>query len=223
MKTKNLMIGLVAAAALAQVGIGAANAKVVMFTYTTSNTLVSAGGNIYGGINNTLTPTSSYFTVDPTSGAGTQSTPDNFTLFEITPTTGGSGKTQFIDTFNANVDITDRSSGKSGVVNFENLGFSGNLSPTSDKVDFLTLKQYSMTDPITQTLDLGNYVYTITLTGETNPGTNTPGEISGKITAMKASPAPEPSEVGMLVLCTVGLMGLMVRARKARAVGGTTM
>jgi hypothetical protein len=106
--------------------------------------------------------------------------------------------------------------GRMGTIDgFSTVNFSGVLSTNTDTV------KGDLQKPNFGIAMIDGEVFTVTLTGQNSVADS--GEISGKITAMKASPAPEPSEVGMLVLCTVGLMGLMVRARKARAVGGTTM
>jgi hypothetical protein len=211
MKTKNLMIGLVAAAALAQVGIGAANAAVSFSYYTTGGTVLGSGSSslTVNGIGSPGAPVSE--TTPPAT---------NLTLFTITPTVVGTGSTTFgtpTSEFMPSVTIiyngmTDTLDNFSQTVNF-----SGVLSNKKDTV------KVDLQKPSYETLDIDGEDFTVTLTGKGNPGASgSSGYIDGKITA-NASPAPEPSEVGTLVLCTFGLLGLMVRARKARAVGSTIL
>jgi hypothetical protein len=210
MKTKNLMIGLVAAAALAQVGIGAANAAVSFSYYTTGGT-VNGNGSSYLTVNGIGSP------VAPVSE--TTPPPTDLTLFTITPTIAGMGSTTFatpVSEFAPSVTILYNGMSDTLYLPYT-VNFSGVLSNNKDTV------KVALQKPNSDMVDIDGEEFTVTLTSKANPGASgSPGYIDGKITA-NASPAPEPSEVGMLVLCTVGLMGLMVRARKARAVGGTTM
>jgi hypothetical protein len=207
MKMKNLMIGLVASAALAQIGIGAANASVNFSYDTTGGTVAGSSGSSYLAVNG----------VGTTSGTAGAT---NLTLFTITPTIVGTGQTDFstpISVFSPSVTITYN--GYTDTLNLPNtVNFSGVLSSTKDTV------KVDLQKPNFDMVDIDGEDFTVTLTTKSNPGASgSPGYIDGKITAMKASPAPEPSEVGTLVLCTFGLLGLMVRARKARAIGASVL
>jgi hypothetical protein len=211
MKTTNLMIGLAAAAALAQVGVGAANAKTtITFNYTTSLLIGNAPTTT---ISKSAGPGSDTFAVGDTSGTGT--TPYSTTLFTFTPTSSGTSPTQKAD-FDYNitpvVTITYGSSSQAIDLNPVAFGGGGFLDNSKDTVTI------GLNKPNTASALIGGELFTVTLTGKGNPGVpGSQGYIDGNITA---SPAPEPSEVGMIGLCTVGLLGLMVRARRARSVSG---
>jgi len=122
----------------------------------------------------------------------------------------------FRTSFSLKLRLTDSTSGQAG-----DLTFSGSLVGTLTATESQLVSTF--TDPLTQSLTLGNHLYSVTidptLINLPNPGSSAPALIDARVSVANTTVAktPEPSSLVLGATAVLGLAARRALARRRRA------